>query len=809
MERYLCLHGHFYQPPRENPWLEAIEMQDSAEPYHDWNERITAECYAPNATARILDGDGRITEIMNNYSRISFNFGPTLLAWMQDKAPDVLSAIIEADHLSRERFSGHGSALAQVYNHIIMPLANERDKHTQVIWGLRDFEHRFGRQAEGLWLAETAADTPTFEVLAEHGVKFTVLSPYQAKSFRPLDGGDWTDANGGNVDPSRPYLVKLPSGRSLTVFFYDAHISKAVAFERLLNNGDEFADRLVSGYDDRRNWNQLLHIATDGESYGHHHRFGEMALAGALNHIEGNHQAILTNYGEYLEKFPPDMEAQIHEKSAWSCSHGVGRWFKDCGCNSGGRTGWNQRWRGPLRAALDWLRDELAPRYETEAAKLLNDPWTARNDYIAVVLDRSDENVATFFQRHARHPLNEEQTVTALRLLEMQRHAMLMFTSCGWFFDELSGIETVQVIQYASRALQILQNLTGEDLEPAFVERLAQAPSNIPEHKNGKVIYEKFVKPAVIDREKLGAHFAVSSLFEQYPEKGRIYSCTFEQQERQMFEAGKSRLVVGRSKVTFDVTRASDVLSYAALHLGDHNVNCGVRYFRGEEEFQGLVNECKEAFNRADFPQLIRLMDRHFGESFHSLKNLFRDEQRKILNQVLLTTGEDVENHYRQISNQYTPLTRFLKDINAPLPGALKTAVDFILKCDLRRQFESAEPNLETVRALVEQARIGNVELQSGTLVYAIAGQLDRRLESLAANPDNLALLVQIANLAEVVRFMAIEVNLWKTQNLYFQMRRNLLAERQGRAGAGDASAQEWLKQFNRLGEHLGFRGNG
>ncbi|HEY5040571.1 MAG TPA: DUF3536 domain-containing protein, partial [Verrucomicrobiae bacterium] len=359
-----------------------------------------------------------------------------------------------------------------------------------------------------------------------------------------------------------------------------------------------------------------------------------------------------------------------------------------------------------------------------------------------------------------------------------------------------------------SRALQILQNLTGENLEPAFVERLALAPSNIPENKNGKVIYEKFVKPAIIDREKMGAHFAVSSLFEQYPTTGRIYSCTFEQQEKQMFEAGKARLIIGRSKVIFDVTRASDMLSYAALHLGDHNVNCGVRYFRGEEEFHGLINECKEAFSRADFPQLIRLMDRHFGESHFSLKNLFRDEQRKILNQVLVTTGQDIESHYRQISDQYTPLTRFLKDINAPMPVALETAVDFILNCDLRRQFESAEPNLDRVRALVEQARTGNVDYQQETLGYVIARHMDLRLETLAATPDNLAALMHTADLAEVVRFMAMEVNLWKTQNLYFQMRRTVAAERKTQADAGDAAAREWLSHFNRLGEHLGFRTN-
>jgi alpha-amylase/alpha-mannosidase (GH57 family) len=434
MERYLCIHGHFYQPPRENPWLEAIELQDSAFPYHDWNERITAECYAPNATARKLDGDGRILDIVNNYSGISFNFGPTLLAWMQERAPDVLAAIIEADKQSRERFSGHGSALAQAYNHMILPLANPRDKATQVRWGIRDFEHRFGRKPEGMWLAETVADTPSLEVLAEHAIKFTILSPFQASRVRPLKGGQWTDVNGGRVDPSRPYLVRLPSKRSVAVFFYDAPVSKAVAFEQLLNSGEGFASRLMDGFDDGRQWDQLVHIATDGESYGHHHRYGEMALAHALHHIETSHLAKLTNYGEFLEQHPPVMEAQIHEKSAWSCSHGVGRWFADCGCNSGGRPGWHQRWRAPLREALDWLRDTLAPRFELKAAELLQDPWAARDDYISVILDRSDESVAAYFQRHAKKPLDEEQQVTVLRLMELQRHAMLMYTSCGWFF---------------------------------------------------------------------------------------------------------------------------------------------------------------------------------------------------------------------------------------------------------------------------------------------------------------------------------------------------------------------------------------
>ncbi|HEX3890194.1 MAG TPA: DUF3536 domain-containing protein, partial [Verrucomicrobiae bacterium] len=456
MEKFICIHGHFYQPPRENPWLEAVELQDSAFPYHDWNERITVECYAPNARARLLDGKGRIENIVSNYSRMSFNFSPTVLMWMKEKLPEIHDAIVDADKKSRERFSGHGSALAQNYNHMILPLANARDKHTQVIWGIRDFEARFGRKPEGMWLAETAADNETLDVLAEHGIKFTVLSPFQVNRVRPLNGnGDWQDVNGANIDPSMPYLVKLPSGHSIAVFFYDAPIAQAVAFENLLANGETFVARLFDGFDDGRDHDQLVHIATDGESYGHHFQYGDMALAFALNQIEKSDSAKLTVYAEFLEKHPPTHEAEIHQGSAWSCSHGVERWKSDCGCNSGGHDGWNQQWRAPLRNAMDWLRDHLAPIFEMKAKEFLKDPWLARDEYISVILDRSPENLSKFFAQHATRELNEAEQITVLRLLEMQRHAMLMFTSCGWFFDEISGLETVQVIQYAARALQL------------------------------------------------------------------------------------------------------------------------------------------------------------------------------------------------------------------------------------------------------------------------------------------------------------------------------------------------------------------
>ncbi|HEX9048267.1 MAG TPA: DUF3536 domain-containing protein, partial [Verrucomicrobiae bacterium] len=426
-QKFVCVHGHFYQPPRENPWLETVELQESAAPYHDWNQRICFECYAPNARARLLDGQGRIERIVSNYSRMSFNFGPTLLSWMKDNEPEIHTAIVEADKKSLERFSGHGSALAQVYNHMILPLANTRDKHTQVIWGIRDFESRFGRKPEGMWLAETAADNESLDVLAQHGIRFTILSPYQAKQIRPLAGGDWVDVNGARVDPKMPYLVQLPEGRSITVFFYDAPVSQAVAFEKLLVSGERFAERLLGAFDETRAEDQLVHIATDGESYGHHFQFGDMALAYALHQIEQSADVKPTIYGEFLDDHPPTHEVEIHQGSAWSCSHGVERWKSDCGCCSGGHGGWNQKWRAPLREALDWLRDRLARFFETQARAFLKDPWGARDAYISVILDRSPEKVAGFFGAHAVQELDAAQQITATRLLETQRHAMLMF----------------------------------------------------------------------------------------------------------------------------------------------------------------------------------------------------------------------------------------------------------------------------------------------------------------------------------------------------------------------------------------------
>ncbi len=806
MEKYVCIHGHFYQPPRENPWLETVELQDSASPYHDWNERVTAECYAPNAYARFVDGDGRIERIVSNYSRISFNFGPTLLSWMKQKWPEIHDAIVAADKDSQKHFSGHGSALAQCYNHLIMPLANRRDKYTQVVWGIRDFSSRFGRQPEGMWLPETAADNESLDVLAELGIKFTILSPHQAKRVRALDGKNWEDVSGGRLDPSRPYLARLSNGRSLALFFYDGPVSQAVAFERLLSDGQRFAHRLMDAFDGARQGDQLVHLATDGESYGHHHRYGEMALAYALNYLESKQMAQLTVYGEYLEKHPPTQEVEIHQPSAWSCPHGVDRWRQHCGCNSGGRPNWNQHWRKPLREALDWLRDQLAPRYEERAKAYFKDPWEARNDYIAVILDRSRDNITRFFDEHAQHVLSEEDQLMAIRLLEMQRHALLMFTSCGWFFDEISGIETVQIIQYAARAIQLANDLLGEDFEPGFLDILGKARSNLREYRDGRRVYESFVKPAIMTRETAGAHYAVSSLFQSYPETTRIYSFTVAQEDRQLFSAGTARLAVGRIKVTFEITRNSDTVAYAALHFGEHNLNCGVRLYQNAEPYAGMVTSLREAFERADFPGVIRLMDQHFGDSYYSLKSLFRDEQRQILNQILASTQADLHNAFRLVADRYAPLIKFLADLRAPAPRGLEMALEFVLNSELRHQFESETMDLERVQVLLAQSEQGKMNLNADLLGYALKQHLERLAQQFQQTPQEQPLLLRLEAVAGLVHAVPFEVNLWKPQNIYYTMLSTACAQIREQAAQGQENAKNWLQHFLALGEQLGFR---
>jgi alpha-amylase/alpha-mannosidase (GH57 family) len=802
MERYICVHGHFYQPPRENPWLEAVELQDSAHPYHDWNERVTAECYAPNATSRILDGEDRIVQLVNNYAKISFDVGPTLLSWMARYAPNVYESILQADKESQGTFGGHGSALAQAYNHVILPLANSRDKRTQILWGIEDFEHRFQRKPEGMWLPETAVDIESLDILSEQGIRFTILAPRQAKRERRMGKKEWRDVSGGRIDPTRPYVQNLPSGRKIVIFFYDGPISRAVAFEGVLVSGESFAGRLLGGFSEKRNWPQIVNIATDGESYGHHHTHGDMALAYTLHYIESNGLARLTNYGAYLEKFPPTHEVEIFENSSWSCVHGVERWRNACGCNSGTHPGWNQKWRAPLREALDRLRDTLAAVYEDKGRSFFKEPWKARDEYIQLILDRSPENMWRFFERHALRALNAEETITALKLLELQRQAMLMYTSCGWFFDEISGIETVQILQYAGRALQIAEEIRGDQLKPGFLELLQKAESNFPERKDGKRIFEKFVIPAAVDLEKVGAHYAMSSLFEEYAEHAGINCFCVDREAYEKYEAGKVKLALGRVKVTSEITTESVRLCFGVLHWGDHNLSGSVRKCGEDEPNQEATGEISDTFGRADFPGTFHLLEKHFGTSTYSLSTLFRDEQRKILAIILQATLADVESVYRQVYENNAPLLRFLKAIYAPPPAALHTAAEYVINASLRRAFEDKDLNLDSIVSLIELADLEGVSLDAETLEMAVRRRIEGMAEEFHEKPEDYSLLQALDTVTGLVNELSFEVNLRNVQNLFYAVLQTAYPEFQKRAGKEEA-AREWVRLFTSLGEKL------
>lgn len=808
MERYICIHGHFYQPPRENPSLEAIELQDSAYPYHDWNERITAECYGPNGASRILDDAGHIVRIANNYAKMSFNFGPTLLAWMELNAPEVYQTILAADAESQENFSGHGSALAQVYNHVIMPLANRRDKRTQVIWGIRDFEHRYGRFPEGMWLPETAVDLATLDTLAELGIKFTILAPHQASRVRKMGDRAWVDVSGGRIDPTRAYSLRLPSGRKINLFFYDGPVSNAVAFGGLLNKGEHLAGRLIDAFSDARSWPQLVHIATDGETYGHHHRHGDMALAYALHHIEANNMARLTNYGEYLEKHPPAYEVEIFENTSWSCVHGIERWRSDCGCNSGSHQGWNQSWRGPLREALDWLRDTLSSLCadREREASLFKDIWAARNEYISLILNRSSENVEAFLSRHAARPLNEIEKVRALKLMEIQRQAVLMYTSCGWFFDDVSGIETAQVIQYAGRALQLAEDVFGESLERRFLELIERAKSNVPRYRDGRQIYEKWVKPGLTDLKQVGAHYAMSSLFENYGDRTKIYCYSVERKDYKVLSAGKVRLALGKARIVSEITHEAEEISFGVLHLGDHNLSGGVREFRGEESHKALVRRVSEAFARADVTELIRVMDKNFGANSYSLKVLFRDEQRKILRTILDSTLRDAEAVYRQVYEHHAPMMRFLAGVNAPPPKAWHAAAELVINSNLHRAFESEDMDIESVTALVDEARMWQVSLDREGLGYVLRRTIERMAEQLRMGQGDLSLLQKLEKSVDLAHSLPFEVDLWRVQNIYYETLLSVYARSDSSSQQASETAQAWLNRLTLLGEKLGIR---
>lgn len=769
-KKYICLHGHFYQPPRENAWLESIELQESAAPYHDWNDRITDECYSPNAVSRILNDQGKIVNIVNNLSRISHNFGPTLLSWMERYHPITYRRIIDSDKAYQDNNHDSGPAIAQVYNHIIMPLANRRDKETQVSWGIQDFKKRYNRQPRGMWLAETAVDTETLEVLSDYGIDYTILAPSQADSFRKIGEEKWTDG----IDPSKAYVCNLPNGKSINLFFYFGELSQKIAFGGLLKNGKDFAQSLIGAFRKNDDDVQLVHVATDGETFGHHHRFGDMALAYCINYIDQLEDIELVNYAEFLEKHPPAHEVRIKENTSWSCAHGVERWQSDCGCSTGGQAGWNQQWRQPLRKAVDDLRDALVQLFEEKLAPYQVDIWKLRNQYIDIFTRRSEGNINTFLESNFGQISSKQERINIIRLFEMQKQCLYMYTSCGWFFNDISGIETVQILQYACRAIQLAELVSDQNYERTFLGILSQAHSNYTSRGSGQDLYYKEVATKKLTLPQVGMHYAVHALFSEQEDFDVLnYKC--KGHDLKHLKAGGYRVVMGGVEVDSLVTLSSQKLHYLLIHLTNHHLigNCSIDI--GQEKFEGLTRDVETAFQDGNLAAIMDILQMYFKTKSFSFHDLFKDEQLKLLDRAINRNIEHVRHEYEGINaRMYGLMNQMRKNkLKVPLFFIKNMAALTSIKLEqiFKVDFDLPLPK-DTLNSLIKETRRWQLNIDTERLKFLAT----RRINHMALRLSTLEQEKMLEDVDEILFFLkvkedlSIEPYLHELQNTIFHL---------------------------------------
>ena len=681
---HVVVHGHFYQPPRENPYLETIVRQPSAAPCHDWNERVHRECYRPNAFARLFNDRGNLVGIVNTFEFLSFNVGPTLMSWMERHDPVTYRRIIEADRRSCDRLDGCGNAIAQVYNHIIMPLASERDKRTQVRWGIDDFQTRFGRKPQGMWLAEAAVDYATLEVMVDEGIEFAILAPSQARHCRPIaaDGdpdAEWTEVGGGQIDPTQPYRCYLPKGKTgsdryIDLFFYDGPISGEIGFGDVLTSSETFAARIGQAVRGDRA-SQVISLATDGETFGHHKKDKEKCLAYALIAEFPKRGWLPSNFAYYLRKNPPTWEVEIKTVTAWSCMHGVDRWQDDCGCGGGG--GWHQKWRKPLRESLNWLRDRLAAIFEAEGRSYFRDVHAARDAYIAVVLNRA--KTAEFLATHQVRPLADRDRVAALQLLEMQRYALLMFTSCGWFFEEISRPEGTQILRYAGRAMELAAEVSGTSLEADFIEQLAEAPSNVPEYGDGATVYQELVLSDRVSLEQIAAAYAIESLLGGTARRQPVYCYQANLKDYRLQRMGNLALAVGHLELTSSITQETTAFTVAILHLGGWDFHGRIEPFRSRLHYGRVRDTLFGAIAQASTADAVLTLDRELTGPRFGLDDLFPEDRQRIIKILLRDTLAGLDRLYDGVyRNNYGILLGFNRD-EMPVPQELQAAADISL----------------------------------------------------------------------------------------------------------------------------------
>lgn len=783
-EKCLCVHGHFYQPPRENPWIEEIEVQESAFPFHDWNERIHYECYFPNTIARVLDDKGFILDMVNNYEMMSFNFGPTLLSWLFHYHPETYERILEADRLSAVRHSGHGNAIAQAYNHMIMPLANERDKRTQILWGIEDFRFRFKRDPEALWLPETACNETTLKALIEAGLKYLILAPHQAESVRSLSSDRWHDVSIGSIDPKIPYRCYLRNDpeKFIDIFFYDGPISKEVGFGDLAFEAKYFMGSVERACVDNMD-HQLIHISTDGETYGHHKAFGERALAYLFHVLAPKRGFRAVNYGEYLDMHPTThavrlKEGENGEGTAWSCAHGVRRWKEHCGCRGGGPGEWTQYWRKPLRESLDWLRDELVKVFEQSGSQYLKNVWDARNDYVHVVLDRSEKSVGDFFDRNSCRPLSREERILCMKLLEMQRHAMLMYTSCGWFFTEISGIETVQILQYAARAIQLAHEAGGQDLEKEFLAHLAQAKSNIPEFGDGRGVYEKLVRPRAVSMMDVVAHYGIGSIFDDFyghKEIIRLYSYWLYLRHQRRESFGNITLNFGRIRASSEILLEERDLLFIGIQFGTFDFRCSVKPFESEQDMERIEKELFDGLAHLDVVAVLRRIDELFGEKYYGLKDLLLPERTRIISLLTKESLEKINYAHEQLFEENRRMFEIYSAINLSVPNEIRFAVAHTVKRRLLRALRELEKErfnpkkTAPVFRIVDMAHAFHLDFGNEDIIEFLSAVLLERVKTFRRELRD-ELLRECLNVQKIAAKIGLELNLRLVQDELFNM---------------------------------------
>jgi alpha-amylase/alpha-mannosidase (GH57 family) len=822
---YVTIHGHFYQPPRENPYLDTIECQPTALPFHDWNERIYYECYRPNAFARIFNDAGNIVGIVNNFEYISFNVGPTLMSWLEHYDLEVYKRILEGDRQSAARLNGHGNAIAQIYNHVILPLANERDKITQIRWGKQEFCHRFGRDPEGMWLAETAVDYATIKILIQEGIKFLILAPSQAERCRPFateenPDPEWYEVGGSQIDPTRPYRCFIDEEKTefIEIFFYDGPISRDMGFNDVLSNSYHFAGRIGQAIRGDHRPSQLISVATDGETFGHHKMGTEKCIAYSLLEEFPKRGWTVTNYGHYLSICPPSWEVILKPVTAWSCSHGVDRWQDDCGCGSGGE--WHQKWRKPLRESLNWLRDRLVNIYDQIGSKFFNNTWLARDEYIEVILNRSLDKVDQFLSRHQRHQLSPSEQIDALRLLEMQRHALLMFTSCGWFFEEISRPEGVQILRYAARAIELAAEVGGVQLEREFIEMLEVAPSNVKKYHNGAEVYRQFVLTSQISLKQVAAHYAISSLFNSYNQEQQVYCYSAQQLDYQKQQIGSLSLAVGQVRLVSNITWESNHFVFGILHLGGWDFHCCIQPFMGRNDYTKLKEILFQNLKDASVVQLILRMSELFGYESFGLQHIFIEERHRIMQQLTENTKKSLDQLYTQIyRDNYSILMAFHRDELA-VPQELQVAAEVALshRClktilELEHSLNSPEQMylcLAELRAIATEANCLQCQLHIAESKQILEQLMLKYLWYLLQDSEPLDLEDNVRcleTMIEVSQNLHCEVSLEKVQELYYNYLHNQLIPN-CLDSKSNAVAYRWnpnkISPLLRLGQRLG-----